>query len=187
MISAALIKVNGAACVPSHPLDNVRYPRDLGVALEKSARRVAAIVPRDARISDRSISIREIERCFSRFRYELARELRGEARAGVGINKRNRDPGANPSLIVSASQRGASSHPRRIDRSTANRFSVLQCAVHFPRRSCGDKDTVARTRVIPALVHRTFALKDRVYRVSSFIGKFADERADRFTGTFRRR
>jgi len=46
-------------------------------------------------------------------------------------------------FLLFREQHGASSHPQWIDRSKANRFSILQCVAHFPWRSRGDKDTVA--------------------------------------------
>lgn len=58
-------------------------------------------------------------------------------------------------FLLFREQHGAtSSHPQWIDRSKANRFSILQCVAHFPWRSRGDKDTVALIHVryvIPAV------------------------------------
>lgn len=48
-------------------------------------------------------------------------------------------------FLLFCEQHGALSHPQWIDRSKANRFSILQCVAHFPWRSRGDKDTVAHT------------------------------------------
>jgi len=50
-------------------------------------------------------------------------------------------------FLLFRKQHGASSHPQWIDRSKANRFSILQCVAHFPWRSRGDKDTVALIHV----------------------------------------